>query len=49
MYGTNPCCKSILGYRKIYKGFVIHALREIEAALCIYRYMFARVRGKADT
>ena len=31
MYGTSPCCKAILGYRKLYKGLVIHASREIEA------------------
>ena len=31
MYGTSPCCKAILGLRKIYKGLVIHASREIEA------------------
>ena len=31
MYGISPCCKAILGYRKLFKGLVIHVSREIEA------------------
>ena len=51
MYGTSPCCKAILGYRKLFKGLNIHASREIEARQVYIGFEgYEKVnRGKADT
>ena len=51
MYGTSPCSKAILGFRKFYNGFLIHASREFEA-LKVYRFKRCEKKinpGKADT